>query len=53
MQRGDFSVANLIASGLFGDGAAAMVGVGEERARADGHQRTSCHRYSESFLPQH
>ena len=36
MQRGDFSVANLIASGLFGDGAAAMVGVGEERARADG-----------------
>ena len=33
MQRGDFSVANLIASGLFGDGAAALVGVGAERAR--------------------
>ena len=36
MQRGDFSVANLIASGLFGDGAAAMVGVGDKRADAIG-----------------
>lgn len=34
LQRGDFSVANLIASGLFGDGAAALVGVGEARAKA-------------------
>ena len=34
MQRGDFSIANLIASGLFGDGAAALVGVGEVRSRA-------------------
>jgi alkylresorcinol/alkylpyrone synthase len=33
LQRGDFSVANLIASGLFGDGAAAVVGLGENRAR--------------------
>lgn len=33
IQRGDFSIANLIASGLFGDGAAALVGVGEERAQ--------------------
>jgi alkylresorcinol/alkylpyrone synthase len=33
LQRGDFSVANLIASGLFGDGAAALVGLGENRAR--------------------
>ncbi len=33
IQRGDFSVANLIASGLFGDGAAALVGVGTERAQ--------------------
>jgi len=33
LQRGDFSVANLIASGLFGDGAAAVVGLGEQRAR--------------------
>jgi len=34
MQRGDFSIANLIASGLFGDGAAALVGVGDTRAKA-------------------
>lgn len=34
LQRGDFSIANLIASGLFGDGAAAVVGVGKERAEA-------------------
>ncbi len=32
LQRGDFSVANLIASGLFGDGAAAVVGIGKNRA---------------------
>jgi len=31
LQRGDFSVANLIASGLFGDGAAAVVVTGAER----------------------
>lgn len=39
MQRGDFSVANLIASGLFGDGAAALIGIGDQRAetmRLDG-----------------
>ena len=34
LQRGDFSIANLIASGLFGDGAAALVGVGAERAKS-------------------
>ena len=34
LQRGDFSIANLIASGLFGDGAAALVGVGSDRAAA-------------------
>jgi alkylresorcinol/alkylpyrone synthase len=33
LQRGDTSVANLIASGLFGDGAAAVVAVGADRAR--------------------
>jgi len=33
MQRGDTSVANLVASGLFGDGAAAVVAVGDDRAR--------------------
>jgi alkylresorcinol/alkylpyrone synthase len=32
-QPADLSVANLIATGLFGDGAAAVVVVGEERAR--------------------
>lgn len=32
LQRKDLSIANLIASGLFGDGAAAVVGVGTERA---------------------
>jgi len=36
LQRGDLSAANLIASGLFGDGAAAVVGVGEARGRAMG-----------------
>ncbi len=36
VQRGDPSVANLIASGLFGDGAAAVVLVGERRAAALG-----------------
>jgi alkylresorcinol/alkylpyrone synthase len=32
VQRGDISMANLVASGLFGDGAAAVVAVGSERA---------------------
>jgi alkylresorcinol/alkylpyrone synthase len=36
LQRKDLSVPNLIASGLFGDGAAAVVGVGETRARQMG-----------------
>lgn len=33
IQRDDTSLANLVASGLFGDGAAAVVAVGAERAR--------------------
>lgn len=33
LQRDDLSMANLISNGLFGDGAAAVVVVGEERAR--------------------
>lgn len=33
LQRDDASVPNLVASGLFGDGAAAVVGVGADRAR--------------------
>lgn len=36
VQRDDTSTANLVASGLFGDGAAAVVLVGERRARATG-----------------
>jgi len=36
VQRSDTSVPNLVASGLFGDGAAAVVMVGERRARAMG-----------------
>jgi alkylresorcinol/alkylpyrone synthase len=36
VQRDDPSVANLVASGLFGDGAAAVVMVGERRAAAMG-----------------
>lgn len=36
LQPGDLSVPNLIATGLFGDGAAAVVGVGARRARAMG-----------------
>ncbi len=32
LQRKDLSIANLIASGLFGDGAAALVAVGRDRA---------------------
>lgn len=36
LQREDLSVANLIASGLFGDGSAAVLCVGDERAEALG-----------------
>jgi alkylresorcinol/alkylpyrone synthase len=36
LQREDLSIPNLIASGLFGDGAACVVMAGEERARALG-----------------
>lgn len=35
LQRGDISIANLIASGLFGDGAAAVVMAGAERTNGD------------------
>jgi alkylresorcinol/alkylpyrone synthase len=36
LQRGDSSTANLVASGLFGDGAAAVVMVGRSRAAPEG-----------------
>ena len=40
LQRDDTSLANLVASGLFGDGAAAVVAVGAERAEQhEGHGR--------------
>ena len=35
VQRGDTSMANLVASGLFGDGAAAVVAVGSDEAPTD------------------
>lgn len=40
LQREDLSIPNLIASGLFGDGAAAVVVAGEERAAALGRGET-------------
>lgn len=41
VQRGDDSGANLVASGLFGDGAAAVVAVGDEHPRAAERRNTS------------
>lgn len=41
VQRDDASVANLVASGLFGDGAAAVVAVGEQRARDHADRATT------------
>ena len=35
IQRDDLSIANLVASGLFGDGAAAVLMVGDEHSRAE------------------
>jgi alkylresorcinol/alkylpyrone synthase len=42
LQRGDDSVANLVASGLFGDGAAAVVLVGADHPRARGGAPRPC-----------
>ncbi len=39
LQRADLSIPNLIATGLFGDGAAAVVGVGANRSVEDGMPR--------------
>jgi len=49
VQLGDASVANMVASGLFGDGAAAVVAVGEDRA-GDGPQvvASRAHLYPET-----
>ena len=38
IQRDDLSLANLVASGLFGDGAAAVLMVGDDHPRAQGAQ---------------
>jgi len=40
LQPQDLSIPNLIATGLFGDGAAALIGVGEERASTMGALET-------------
>jgi len=51
VQRGDPSVANMVASGLFGDGAAAVVAVGADHPRARGGPRvvdTVSHLYPDS-----
>ncbi|MGH8960006.1 MAG: type III polyketide synthase [Jatrophihabitantaceae bacterium] len=40
MQRGDSSTANLVASGLFGDGASAVVALGDARAERETTGRT-------------
>lgn len=49
LQRGDRSVANLVASGLFGDGAAAVVAVGANRPEPGPHVLDSrSHLYPDS-----
>jgi alkylresorcinol/alkylpyrone synthase len=49
-QRDDRSTANLVGSGLFGDGAAAVVMMGERRAAAAGHGRSPRVRATRSRL---
>ncbi|MFC7530816.1 type III polyketide synthase [Actinoplanes sp. GCM10030250] len=49
-QRDDTSTANLVGSGLFGDGAAAVVLMGERRAAAAGHGRSPRVRATRSRL---
>ncbi len=53
VQRDDPSMANLVGSGLFGDGAAAVVIVGEQRAAAAGDPRTAGGRLAQPALPGH
>jgi alkylresorcinol/alkylpyrone synthase len=50
-QRDDVSMANLIANGLFGDGAAAVVVVGEHRARALGLSGPTVRATRSAFYP--
>lgn len=53
VQRGDASPANLVASGLFGDGAGAVLAVGQhhERARGDGDRGAGSDRRGNSGAP--
>jgi alkylresorcinol/alkylpyrone synthase len=51
LQRGDFSVANLVASGLFGDGAACLIGIGERRAERLGISAPRVLASRSSFYP--
>ena len=53
VQRDDASMANLVASGLFGDGAAAVVMVGERRAAAARPARSARGRLAQPALPGH
>jgi len=45
LQRSDLSIPNLIASGLFGDGAAALVATGAERAGSGPRVVATCSRF--------
>ncbi|QDU83267.1 Alpha-pyrone synthesis polyketide synthase-like Pks11 [Planctomycetes bacterium Pla163] len=51
LQRGDLSTAAMISTGLFGDGAAAVVLVGEERARAMGLEAPAVRTTRSVFYP--
>ncbi len=53
VQRDDASMANLVGSGLFGDGAAAVVMVGERRAAALGLTRAARGRLPQPAVPGH
>ena len=51
LQRNDLSVPNLIASGLFGDGAAALIGIGERRAKEMGLRGPKVTQTQSRFYP--
>ena len=53
VQRDDASMANLVASGLFGDGAAAVVMVGERRAASARPPGSAGDRHPQPALPGH
>ncbi|MEC7985808.1 MAG: 3-oxoacyl-[acyl-carrier-protein] synthase III C-terminal domain-containing protein [Myxococcota bacterium] len=53
LQREDLSIANLISSGLFGDGGACIVAVGDERAKtiSSSEERPSVYATQSRFYP--